>query len=160
MSRVRLAGRSPTLMVLAVFVALLVGFMAPTTAWASDGEEGRTGFLGGLDTLVNPDTSVDMASNPEQDYQEGYTPELREVGATELEDLDVNEGIASVVDRVNHVQLFGTTNRTLIECLPRFFTLFVNIFWAPAITMAFGWWAIRKTIRMIMGASKGKEVSV
>lgn len=167
------SGRSAPILLVMVLLAFSLGIALPTTALASEGEEeGRTGFMGGLQTLVEPDTSMVGESDPVRDYD--YEPVLLEeplrANGGELTELSTMDGIRQVVNRTNRVDSDwnsgGTTSSlTLIEQLRRFLGAFASVglrdVWVtPAIVMVFGWWALRKTVRMIMRASKGKGISV
>lgn len=154
-----LALKLPILSVL-VTIALLVGFMAPTTAWASEGEEESTGFLAGLDTLVNPESPGEVVNDPVRDYE--YEPVLRDGNGEQAVLPEEGEEIQSVISVVNKnpFQNQGSYGNTLLGGIRQLSSGTNGTLWiVPAIGIVFMWWGVRKVTRMILAAFRRGKAS-
>lgn len=158
----RVSGLALKLPILSVLVtlALLAGSMQPTTAWASDGEEEPTGFLAGLDSLVNPDSAQEIENDPVRDYE--YEPILRDVEPAELDDeATTMDSLSSVITACNSVQAFSNQKFSLLDSIVRLFTLsYANGWLVAAVGIVFMWWGVRVCINMIMGSFRRGKLSI
>lgn len=155
------SGRYCLTLLASTLFAMVLGITLPTTAWASDGEEGTTGFLAGLDTLVNPDSAREIENDPVRDYE--YEPDLR-AGEGETAELpEEGSEIQSVIDAANTVSWGANNGRTLFNSV-RYF-LFQNnstkewLLLIPA-GLVFMWWGIRKSVHMLFAAFRSGRMTV
>lgn len=161
--------RSPTWSrVLAVIaMSLFLTLSATVCAYAEEG------FLGGLQTLVDPDSAREVENDPVRDYE--YEPELRELEVREVgegtEELTSLGGIQQVVERANQVSWHNDSNRTNLLTSLRYFlgatggsgTISENqklILILPAIGIVFMWWGVRKVIHMLFAAFRSGRMTV
>lgn len=143
-----------TLLVSALFVMVL-GMALPTTAWASDGEEGPTGFLAGLDTLVNPDSAREVENDPVRDYE--YEPVLREPETVDDgEEIGFLDGIQQFLSACYVTFANSTYSMFGVAGVRRILTEIVPI----AVLLVFFWWGVRKSVHALMSAFRNGRLTL
>lgn len=143
--------------------ALALGLLfCPSVALADDG------FIGGLQDLVGLREVETQQIGYEQEFQEGYEPELREVDNKPVralpEDASTVDYVNDTVDRFNKVK-YASGSRDLLTMIVMTLggnsqglglAMKVSLI-AVSIGLVFMWWGIRKSKNMIMTAfRKGK----
>lgn len=148
-----------------VVVGLLVMLVSPCSAYASPLDS----FGNGLSDFVTPETGQTVETQYEQDYEREYTPVLREVQTVEVEEGDALSNIQGWIQSFkipfNSAQ-YGPENWHGF-----LYSLFVSGYaggvFPTVYSLAGGaavfcmlWWGLRKAIRMLMAAFKGRKLNV
>lgn len=134
--------------------------VAPNVAMA-DEVNPLKGFGDGFETLVNPDTSVDLDSAPERDYIDSYEPMLVEGETIDVVESTPMDGIVQVNNAVNNVY-WGSANSNLLGTIRKFLMneIMSNALIVPAVALVFMYWGLRKSVRTLFAAFRKGRASV
>lgn len=143
---------------LVVLLTFALVLLVPSVALAEEIDY-LDSFAGGFDTFVNGRES-DMVS-PEQEFNDGYVPVLREVEEVEVEEEGVLGSIQSWVSNLKipwGANQFGPSNWFwyISGVLTGIYGL--NII-TIAIGLVFMWWGVRKAKHMIMTAFRSGRLT-
>lgn len=135
-------------------------------AYAEESVSLVDGFSSGVQTLVHPDEVVSEQVSPEVDYAQSYVPVYAPLSTgEEVVVEDDSTAYRTVIDACNRVPWLAggsSTGFSLLDSVRRFLMLTFTSTGGLTVVMAasglvFLWWGLRKSLRMVMGAFRGRR---